>query len=1055
VNTVKQDAQGNFKKYIEEKLAHLNKEDQRDVLWKYKHLFYGVGSRELGCTSQVKHSIDTGDAKPIKRNPYRIPHALKPVVEEHIDDMLQREIIEPSSSPWSSSIVLVQKKSKDGSVKYRFCVDYRALNAVTKPDAYPIPNITDTLDSLGKSKIFSVLDMASGYFQIAMEPEDKEKTAFSCHKGHFQFVKMPFGLNNAPATYQRCIDVVLMGLKGIDCLVYLDDIICFSATIEEHAEKLQTIFGRLEQANFKIQPEKCVFSTDTVEYLGHICMPQGIRPDPEKIKAIEEYPVPRTVRDIRAFIGLAGYYRRHVQNFAELAKPLTNLTKKDVPFECTEVHQKSFKELKRILSTEPLLIYPDFSQPFIVACDASTKAVGAVLAQLHDGQEKPIAYCSRQLNAAKSKYSVTELELLAFLFATKQFRCYLYGHKFTVYTDHRALKWLLNLQDPSSRLTRWAIKLSEYDYVVEHRPNTRMRHADAHSRSINSIEKSLVLSKEVIREEQERDDLCNEYKGYDNFWLDDEGVLYHQRPKEQPRVVIPVTLVHTVITSYHDLPFTAHQGVSRTVEFISRKYWWETLRNDVSEFIKKCDACAKRKTGHRVTAPLGEALVAREFLDVVSLDVIGPLPLSERGNKYLLTFIDHYTRFCDAILIAKQDTETIAREFVVRIITQYGVPKKLLTDRGANFTSALIKETCKLLKIQKLQTSSYHPQGNGICERMHKLLIDMLSHFVRKDAKDWDLFVPYAVMAYRSMPHCSTKYSPYYLVYGRDMRLPIEDDWRPQLGDKALEESDYEEHVRMLAKRLHEANKIASEQSKLSHETAKRYYDRQAKLVPYKKGDLVYLHDPVYKRGIAKKFSYQYKGPFEIEQRISPLIYRIRLTDGTSTVVHINRLKKASDQAGSSSAIPLSRSSDKIKSLKWSKEFAPRVSKDKRTEQQDPQIPPYSQILDAAENLSDSDENEIVLAQESMTDPEWTPGTSNTNRKLQSSDTADGIAYRLRSRLVSRSEQEAEADKRQAEETVHSQGSEHKLESTRNNTSPGRNKVVASHSYNLRSKTSA
>jgi hypothetical protein len=190
-------------------------------------LFYGLGSRELGCTSQVKHSIDTGEAKPIKRNPYRTPYALKSVVDEHIDDMLQREIIEPSSSPWSSSIVLVQKKSKDGSVKYRFCVDYRALNAVTKPDAYPLPNVTDTLDSLGKSKIFSVLDMASGYFQIAMEPEHKEKTAFSCHRGHFQFLKMPFVLNNTPATYQRCIDLVLMGLKGIDCLVYLDDIIFF------------------------------------------------------------------------------------------------------------------------------------------------------------------------------------------------------------------------------------------------------------------------------------------------------------------------------------------------------------------------------------------------------------------------------------------------------------------------------------------------------------------------------------------------------------------------------------------------------------------------------------------------------------------------------------------------------------------------------------------------------------------------------------------------------------------------------------------------------------
>jgi len=242
-----------FEGYLRGKIKHLDTKDYKmlgPVLRKYKHLFYGISNRELGCTCQVEHSINMGDAKPIKRNPYRTPLALKPVVEKHVEDMLEKNIIEPSMSPWSSSIVLVHKKSKDGSNKYRFCVDYRALNAVTKPDAYPIKIIVDTLDSLGQSKIFTVLDMASGYHQIPIKPDHKEKTAFSCHRGHFQFNKMPFVLNNAPATYQRCIDIVLMGLKGIDCLVYLDDIICFSATMEEHVEKLRNIFERLDQANF-------------------------------------------------------------------------------------------------------------------------------------------------------------------------------------------------------------------------------------------------------------------------------------------------------------------------------------------------------------------------------------------------------------------------------------------------------------------------------------------------------------------------------------------------------------------------------------------------------------------------------------------------------------------------------------------------------------------------------------------------------------------------------------------------------------------------------------
>jgi transposase InsO family protein len=963
--------------------------------------------------------------------------------------MLEKRIIEPSLSPWSSSIVLVQKKSKDGSKKYRFCVDYRALNAVTKPDAYPIPNITDTLDSLGQSKIFSVLDMASGYHQIPIKPEHKEKTAFSCHKGHFQFIKMPFGLNNAPATYQRCIDIVLLGLKGIDCLLYLDDIICFSTTMQEHARKLQAIFERLEQANFRIQPEKCVFATDTVEYLGHICTPEGIRPDPKKIRAIENYPVPKTIRDIRAFIGLAGYYRRHVPGFAELSKPLTNLTKKDVPFEWTKEHQQVFEELKRILSTEPLLIYPDFSQPFIVACDASTKAVGAILSQLHEGKEKPVAYCSRQLNSAESKYSTTELELLAFLFATKQFRCYLYGREFTVYTDHRALKWLLNLQDPSSRLTRWAMKLSEYDFKVEHRPGTKMRHADALSRHVNLIEKDLDLSRDTIRHEQENDNLCGKYRQYEKFWTDHDGILYRQEEKEPPRNVIPTTLIATVLTYYHELPFTAHQGVSRTLEFITRKYWWETMRKDVTEFIKGCDACARRKTGHRNKAPLGEALVAHEFLDVVSLDVVGPLPVTERGNKYLLTFVDHFTRFCEAIPIARQDTETIAREFVLKIITQLGVPKKLLTDKGANFTSALIKDTCKLLKIKKLQTSSYHPQANGICERMHKLLIDMLSHFVRKDARNWDDYVPYAVMAYRAMPHCSTKYSLYYLVYGRDMRLPIEDDWKPNEKKGELEINEYEKHVEMLATRLKEANKVAEQQSKLSHDTAKRYYDRQSKLEKYRKGDLVYIQDPTYKSGKAKKLSYQYKGPFEIEQKISPLIYKVKLTDKTSSIVHINRLKKAHEKKGSRVALPSDQGRSKpIKETHGKENELEGSVASKEMEEVDGTIPSHSKILEVeSEGVSESEDDETSSPLGIREDSEWAPESSYLRRKLQYDNATDNIAYQLRSRLVSRSERETEQDKTGAG-AAGASGNEQTVGSA----SPGKVKSASSHSYNLRKR---
>jgi hypothetical protein len=253
--------------------------------------------------------------------------------------------------------------------------------------------IIDTLDSLGTSKIFSVLGMASRYHQIEIQEEDREKTAFSCHMGHYQFTKLPYDVNNGPATYQRCMDLILTGLKGIDCLAYLDDLICYSAMMEERAEKLEGICQRIEEANFKIQPTKCVFAMDTVEYLGHLVAKEGVKPDPGKIQAVRDYltPPPSTIGDVPAFIGLAGYYRRHVQNFAEIAKPLTNLTRKDSPFEWGPKQQEAFIKLKDALSREPLLIYPDFTQPFIVVCNASTKEVGAILSQIRKGEERQVA----------------------------------------------------------------------------------------------------------------------------------------------------------------------------------------------------------------------------------------------------------------------------------------------------------------------------------------------------------------------------------------------------------------------------------------------------------------------------------------------------------------------------------------------------------------------------------------------------------------------------------------------------------------------------------------
>ena len=488
--------------------------------------------------------------------------------------------------------------------------------------------------------------MVSGYLQIEIEEQIKEKTELSTLPGHFHFNKMCFGLMNAPATYQRCMDSILLGLRGVDFLCYLDDLTIFSPDVATHVEKLQRVFDRLRGANFRIQPDKCQFAIDKVEYLGYIVTSEGVKPDPSKVKAIREYPQPKNVKEIRSFVGLASYYRRHVPNFADTALPLTKLTKKNEKFKWENEQENAFQKLKEILSTEPLLIYQDFSQPFVVTCDVSNTAVGAVLSQLRDGKEKPIAYCSRQLNSAKRNYSCTERELLAVIFATKQFRCYLYGYRFTLQTDHSALRWLLNLKDPSSRLPRWSLRLAEFDYEIFHRPGKKMSHADALSRNVGSVFYGESITEARLTETQQNDAFCTSLKNDNEFYQSDGG-LWHkiiENTKENTseyRVVIPEELVPVILQHYHSTPMSGHQGIHRTIALIQHKYWWLSVRQDVNNFVQTCDKCARRKDGNIPKAPLGEPPVANEFLEILATDFIGPLPTTKDGNTYILTFVDH------------------------------------------------------------------------------------------------------------------------------------------------------------------------------------------------------------------------------------------------------------------------------------------------------------------------------------------------------------------------------------------------------------------------------
>ncbi|XP_049866081.1 uncharacterized protein LOC126366827 [Pectinophora gossypiella] len=401
--------------------------------------------------------------------------------------MLEQNIIRPSMSPWSAPVwVVPKKKDASGKQKWRIVIDYRKLNDATVTEIYPLPLITDILDQLGHSKYFTTLDLVSGFHQIKLKKEDAEKTGFTVitngTSGHYEFTRMPFGLKNAPSTFQRLMNTVLTGLQGLHCYIYLDDCIIYSHDLDSHIQKLKLVFDRLRQFNLKLQPDKCEFLRREVAYLGHIITDKGVSPNPDKIKAVTDFPIPRNAKDIKSFLGLVGYYRRFIENFSKITKPLTSLLKKDAEFKWSYDQQQSFDILKNKLTSAPLLQYPNFNEPFILTTDASNYAVGAVLSQGDIGKDKPIAYASRTLNKAEGNYSTIEKELLAILFGVKTFRPYLYGRKFKIVTDHRPLVWLFNDKDPGSRLIRWRLKLEEYDYEIIYKQGKLNCNADALSR---------------------------------------------------------------------------------------------------------------------------------------------------------------------------------------------------------------------------------------------------------------------------------------------------------------------------------------------------------------------------------------------------------------------------------------------------------------------------------------------------------------------------------------------------------------------------------------------
>ncbi|KAK3086157.1 hypothetical protein FSP39_014434 [Pinctada imbricata] len=903
-----------------EDLTPKQRQDAHAFLLTHAKLFAEKGV-EQGHTKLIKHTIDTGSEKPIRQQPRRVPYQLKKEIDTQIDNMLANKIIRPSSSPWASPIVLARKK--DGSL--RFCIDFRKLNAVTIKDAYPLPRIDDSLDALGCSRWFSTLDMMCGYWQVEVAETDKQKTAFTSHRGLFEFNVMPFGLCNAAGTFKRLMQTVCAGLRWDICLIYLDDIIVFSSTFEEHLERLDVIFKRLYDAGLRLRSKKCILFKHRVSYLGHIITENGVETDPEKINCIKDWPTPTNVADLRSFLGLCSYYRRFVKGFAKIASPLHSLTQKDKQYNWTTDCENAFQDLKKALVNAPILVMPDFSKTFILDTDASDRGIGAVLSQVTESAEKVISYGSRSLTKSEKKYSITRKELLAVVHFIKVYRPYLYGKHFILRTDHSALKWMMTFREPEGQLARWLDSLSEYDFEILHRAGKIHRNADAlsridHEAPLNRLDDTVAVinlskGKEDIRQRQADDPEIAEvmkwiasgkrpnwdkistrnmtlkalWAQFDQLSIDDEVLSrkwYTKHGKiDRVQVVVPQSFRVTVLQQCHDAPSGGHLGRQRTLMKVKQKFYWPGMDRDVRKWCASCELCAKRKRhGKTPRAPM-QITGAGEPGERVAMDILGPLPVTHKGNKYILVIQDYFTKWAEAVPLPDMEAKTIAQAFIDNFVTKFGVPRVLHTDQGRQFESRLFKQLCEILGINKTRTSPYHPQSDGMVERMNRTIENMLATYVDANQRNWDEHLQLVCMAYRAAEHESSGYTPNFLTFGREVVLPIE--LIAGLPPQKISTEEYAEH---LEESLSLAHEIARKSIGDSLKRQKLRYDTKLAWKPFEIGSKIWLYTPKRKKGLSPKFQKWWTGPYTVLRKFSDVTYQIEKGKDRS-VVHIDRLK--------------------------------------------------------------------------------------------------------------------------------------------------------------------
>ncbi|KAJ9518063.1 hypothetical protein QJQ45_009997 [Haematococcus lacustris] len=910
----------------------------------------------------VGHTIPlVPDARPPVTPMYRLSKPEQEELKRQIQDYLSKGMIEPSSSPYAAPILFVQKKSGE----LRMCIDYRQLNKLTLRDQYPLPRIDDLFDRLSGCSVFSSLDLQAGYHQIRITPEDVPKTAFRTPEGHFQFKVLSFGLTNAPATFQRVMNDAFAPVLGKCALVYLDDILVMSKSLPEHLQHLRLVFDLLRKNKLYAKMSKCEFMQLTLRFLGHVISAGAISVDPDKVRAIVDWPVPSSLTQLQSFLGAANFVRKFVHNFSAISAPLTDLCGKlsaTFPWHSWPDHERlAFYELKAAVANVPMLRLPDHTQPFQVYCDASLQGVGAVLMQ--DGY--PLAYLSKKLSSAEVNYTTGEQEMLALVTACKEWRCYLEGVPFTLFTDHKPLISLPTQKNLSRRQARWMELLSRFDFKLEYIPGP-VNPADPLSRLITGLQESATVCAMLTRRRAQlsregegasvaraleanapaavtakssstpeitenttdtshnrdivplvtctsdtsvhypaapahplglSDQLIQGYRldpafnaeaDLSSMYQDTHGLW---RLTGKDKVVVPndSELRNHILHEMHDAVFSGHVGISKTLERVSRVFWWNTMRADVRYYVSTCDACQRDKASSLKPGGLLNPLSIPDYRwESVSMDFITKLPAGSHGYDAICVFVDRLSKMVHFVP-CREDLKArrFAQLFIDHVYKLHGMPAELISDRGSLFTSVFWREIMRRCGSKPALSSSYHPQSDGQTERYNRVLEEMLRHYISPTQSDWPDYLALAEFAVNNSWHESIQSTPFLVNTGQS---PVTVGLRDlPYGGRCPSAHAF---TRWWQDAVANARKcMAAAQSRQA-----AYANKARRDVEYKVGQKVLLSTKNLKLqpGKARKLIPRYVGPFEILLLVGAVAVKLDLPASMSRlhpVFHVSLIK--------------------------------------------------------------------------------------------------------------------------------------------------------------------